>query len=231
MENLKQLLQKCMENNPRLSVTEAVYSVLLDQIISFSIPPETKLVLAHLATDFGISMTPVRDAVMMLTESKLVEINANKKATVVGYSEDSSKNLQPFREMLETCAAVQACTAASDETIAELVEAVEKNIRLYEEAKLSGDPELMNRLVNEDLFFHRALVKASGNKYIIRQYDKIYPSIVFMRKFFSPFDFDPIEYPQAHRSIATALQTRTDAFVRSAIGVHFQALDSAKRFE
>lgn len=229
MENLKQLLRECLDNDPMLSITEAVYSVLLNQILSFNIPPGTKLVLSHLAIEFGTSMTPVRDAIMMLAESKLIEMNANKKATVVGYNESSSKNLHQFREALETCAAVQACTAASDETIARLVETTENNIKLYYEAKSSSSPELMHRLVNEDLFFHRALVKASNNKYIIDQYDKIYPSIVFMRKFFSPFDFNPIEYPQAHLAITTALQTRTPSFVRGAISVHFQALDSAKR--
>lgn len=231
MDNLKQLLEECMDTEPSLSTTEAVYSVLLNQIISFDIPPKTKLVLSHLAVDFGISMTPVRDAVIMLAENKLVEINASKKAIVTDYDENLSQNLFQFRQALESCAAAQACTQASGETIAHLAEVMEKNTELYYEAKSSQDPELINKLVNEDLFFHRALVKASGNRYVIEQYDRIYPSIVFMRKFFSPFDFNPVEYPEAHRAITSALQTRSVEFVRGAVSVHFRALDSAKRFE
>lgn len=229
MKQLEAAMSSYLLDHPKASVVEAIYAVLLDEIIRFQILPDTKLTLSHLAEEFGVSITPVREAVLRLGDLGLVNVGAGKKAIVAGYNESMSRNLREFRYCLESLAAVQACDKASDETLRELTAMVDANIELFYRAKEEHSTELLNQLINEDLRFHRALVAASGNPRLIAQYEKIYPCIVFMRQFFLPFDFKPVEFPEAHRAITQALVTRNPQHVRGSIQLHFQALDSAQK--
>lgn len=59
-----------------------VFEHMRDMIISMTLPPGTVLSRADLATQYGISQTPVRDALMRLSEEGLVDIFP-QHATVV----------------------------------------------------------------------------------------------------------------------------------------------------
>ena len=229
-QDLQQAMLEHLLGHPENSVAEAIYSVLLNEIITFQILPETKLTLSNLAKEFDVSLTPVREAINRLTDLGLLTIGEGKKAVVAGYNEQMGQNIQEFRYCLEALAAVQACDNADDATIRALADMVDADNALFHQAKQEQTPEMLNRLINEDLKFHLALVQASGNPRLIAEYDKIYPCIVFIRQFFSPFDFQPVEFPEAHLAIPQALMTRNKQHVRGAIQLHFQALDSAKQF-
>ena len=229
MTELKQKLNLYMQEHQSSPMSDAVYEVLLDQIISYRISPGTKLLLSHLAADFGTSMTPVREALVNLESTGLICFNEGKKATVIEYNEGVCRDLQELRYCLESLGAVQACQNASDQEIQELVSQVEHNIDLFYSARENQRLEALHRLIIEDLAFHRKLVRCSGNPLLIEQYERVFPNILFARQFFSPFDFSPVEFPEAHLAITRALITRDVAYVRGAIHLHFQALDSAKR--
>src|SRR5437762_5421615 len=59
-----------------------VFEHMRDMIISMTLPPGTVLSRTDLATQYGISQTPVRDALMRLAEEGLVDIFP-QHATVV----------------------------------------------------------------------------------------------------------------------------------------------------
>lgn len=229
MTELKQKLDAYLRDHPEEPLADAVYAVLLHKIISFELAPGTKLLLSHLAADFGTSITPIRESIARLEETGLVQINEGKKALVAGYNEKFFRDLQELRYCLESLAAVQACRNAGDQEIDALAEQVKRNIALFDSIRHGCSAEDLGRLINQDLAFHRALVVASGNPLLIAQYEQIYPNILFVRQFFSPFDFSPVEFPDAHLAITRALATRDTTYVRGAIHLHFQALDSAKR--
>jgi DNA-binding GntR family transcriptional regulator len=51
-----------------------LYELLRDQIVSLTQPPGTALVRSELAAQYGVSQTPVRDALMRLEEEGLVDV-------------------------------------------------------------------------------------------------------------------------------------------------------------
>lgn len=226
--DLKNYLSTMMKRFPDYSMTEAVYATFLDLIISFKIPPGTKLIVFSLAKEMGISMTPVRDAIKQLAENGFVQTAEGRKTFVAGYCEESCEKLQTLRISLECLAAELVCEVAPDSFIRELAQDVETNIGYWEKCKVDLD-KYYPMQITADLNFHRKLVHGSQNRFLIEQYDSIWPSITFVRQFFSPFGFSQAEYPQAHRAIPMALATRDPAFARAAMMMHFKNVFSAER--
>lgn len=222
-------LRSMTERYPDYSMTETIYATILDLIVSFRIPPGTKLVTLRLAEEMGVSMTPVRDALKLLEENGFISTNAGRKTFVAEYSEESCSQLRALRISLECLAAEQVCETAGDELINELKNDVEDNIRLWEKCKDNFD--YYHLQITADLNFHRKLVHSSQNRFLIEQYDRIWPSITFVRQFFSPFGFCQAEYPQAHRAIPMALATRDPKFARAAMMMHFKNIYSAELIE
>ena len=60
--------------NPRGSVADAVHEALQRAIVSGELAPGTALSEVELATRFGVSRTPVREAIGRLTEDGLVVV-------------------------------------------------------------------------------------------------------------------------------------------------------------
>ena len=60
-----------------------VYERLRDEIIAGSLEPGEQLVEARIATEFGVSKTPVREALIRLQRDGLVEIEPYRGARVL----------------------------------------------------------------------------------------------------------------------------------------------------
>ncbi|MBA3453257.1 MAG: GntR family transcriptional regulator [Deltaproteobacteria bacterium] len=61
---------------------QAVYERLRDMIITFELAPGTRLVETEVAARFGVSKTPVREALLLLESDRLVEVAPYRGATV-----------------------------------------------------------------------------------------------------------------------------------------------------
>lgn len=71
-------------SNVRKSAKELVYDSLREWIIDGTLAPGEKLVDANIAAYFAVSRTPVREAILALSNQKLVEVLPGK-ATIVSY--------------------------------------------------------------------------------------------------------------------------------------------------
>jgi len=63
-------------------LAETVHDRILSSIISGLLPPGSRLNIDDLATSFGVSRTPVREAIARLAHARLVEISRNASTTV-----------------------------------------------------------------------------------------------------------------------------------------------------
>jgi DNA-binding GntR family transcriptional regulator len=61
---------------------QAVYDRLRDMIITFELPPGARLVETEVASRFGVSKTPVREALLLLESDRLVDVAPYRGATV-----------------------------------------------------------------------------------------------------------------------------------------------------
>jgi DNA-binding GntR family transcriptional regulator len=99
---------------------DAVYLQLRDDIISGVLPIGAVLREADLVPRFGVSKTPLRDALVRLQKDGFVDIPPYRSAVVTGYSATDLREIYELRELLEGACARQAALHISAEELTEL---------------------------------------------------------------------------------------------------------------
>jgi DNA-binding GntR family transcriptional regulator len=141
----------------RTSLSEHVYSRLVDAIHSGALSSGAPLHVADLATQFNVSPSPVRDAISRLAAEGLVTSNPNRRTTVVSFSRRDVAETFQIREILE-CGAARL--AAKNVTPAQLTE-----LRKVAEDcdALAGNPAQKKAKLDLDNLFHLKVAEAGGN--------------------------------------------------------------------
>lgn len=133
------------------------YERLREEIVEGMVEPGAPLVEAAIAARFGISRTPVREALRRLEQDGLVE-RGDRGMEVRSRSPEEILEIYGVRVVLEGLAARGAAEARTELDLANLEE---RHVRMGELGDSPGDPKAMaltNRL------FHEALWTASHNR-------------------------------------------------------------------
>ncbi|MCS6773480.1 MAG: GntR family transcriptional regulator [Anaerolineae bacterium] len=112
-----------LRNESTQTPEQRVYSQLREMILNSKLEPGEWLRQEQLAALFGVSRTPVREALRMLAQEQLVEFVKNHGVRVVPLSWEEFEELYALRIGLEGLAARLAAEQATDEDIASLREA------------------------------------------------------------------------------------------------------------
>lgn len=132
------------------------------RIMSGEIPIGAQLRQAALATDFGVSRTPIREALRQLQNGGLIEVQPNRGAVVRVPVPWEVREAYEVRAELEALAATRAVSRVSADTIAALRAA---NKAMYEHS-LEG-PSAPPMGAGNDAF-HTLIYEASGNSHLAR---------------------------------------------------------------
>ena len=81
----------------RVSLVDQVYDKLRDRIVNFKIPFGSKLNVSKLQEEFGVSSTPVREALNRLLNDGLIEFENNVGARVIDVN---AEDVQQFQELV-----------------------------------------------------------------------------------------------------------------------------------
>ncbi len=133
-----------------------VYAAIRDAIVRGELEPGARLSENDLAEQFGVSRTPVREAIGRLRDDRLVDVVPQHGTYVSRISAQAVSDAQFVREALE-CAAVRvAAESAADSDIAALQQIMQQQERAAESADVDSWYLL-------DDAFHRALCDMSGH--------------------------------------------------------------------
>lgn len=146
---------------PIPSRTQFVQEAIKHRILTGQLTPGQPLVEAELAASFGVSKTPVREALKTLAGTGLVVMNQYKGVTVRTVDADMAHEVYDVRLLLEPEALRrtvrgEACLDAAAEALARADEAAD-----------SAERSLANRE------FHRALYLPCGNPLLGRMLDEV----------------------------------------------------------
>ena len=135
-----------------------VHAALKDAIVSGRVPPNARLVQERIASEMGVSRTPVREALHLLEREGLVQLLPRRGAIVHGLTFADVRDLYETRLAIEPFAAERGCERATDAERAtvERLAAATSNVRNVRAAFS----------VNRD--FHHALCAPSGNAMLMR---------------------------------------------------------------
>src|SRR5262245_18461541 len=98
----------------------AVFDELQERIGDGKLPPGSKLLQRHLADEFGVSVSVVREALFELKSLGLVNVVPNFGAVVGNLNAKTLVDALQVREMLEGLAARLCCERASRSDVREL---------------------------------------------------------------------------------------------------------------
>jgi len=132
-----------------------VFERLRDAIIAIELVPGTVLSRAELSLQFGLSQTPIRDALMKLGEEGLVDIFP-QHATVVRAIDISVARQEHFLRSAIELELVRSLATTPD---AALITRLERSI---EKQKMLVDSEDYSEFVAADQGFHRAMYEAGS---------------------------------------------------------------------
>ncbi|MEV6009323.1 GntR family transcriptional regulator [Streptomyces sp. NPDC051976] len=144
-----------------LSRTEAVLEAIKHDILTGELTPGQALVEAELAERFGVSKTPVREALKTLAGSGLVVMSRYRGASVREVDRSHARSVYDLRLLLEPVAAAR--TVAVGWRWDRAREALDIADRAADTAERS--------LANRD--FHRALYAGCGNPLLVRSLDEL----------------------------------------------------------
>lgn len=97
-----------------------IFDALRSQIIAGTIPPGTSINSVDIANEFGTSRTPVREALLMLQQYRLVTLVARRRPQVAPVSVKAIRDLYALRATLHTYLSHAIVAAASDEALRQL---------------------------------------------------------------------------------------------------------------
>ncbi len=128
----------------------------------------------RLSASFGISKTPIREALAALGRQGLVEFFPNRGAFVFTLDQEEARQLCRYRLMLENRALELSNTLDHDG----LVDALET---VCEEMSAALNGDAFDRYLDLDTEFHDAFFDFCGNKYLRAGYRQISDVVATMR--------------------------------------------------
>jgi DNA-binding GntR family transcriptional regulator len=134
---------------------------LRQRIFAHELPPGTWIDEQALAVDYGISRTPLREALKVLAAEGLVTLKPRRGCYVTEISERDLDEIFPLMAMLEGRCAFEAAQKAKADDVARL-EAIHA---LLEKHATSGDKEAFFDANQE---FHRAVQELADNRWLLQ---------------------------------------------------------------
>nr|WP_246449167.1 GntR family transcriptional regulator [Paracoccus amoyensis] len=134
--------------------------------------PGDRLVEAELADRFGVSRTPVREALQRLETQQMV-VRDGRSLIVATLDHNQLAELYVVRAELEGLAARLAARHATPEEVRVLAQMVS------EDQKAINDPQALARANKR---FHHQIHLASHNRYLVQQLDLVHRSMALMAR-------------------------------------------------
>jgi len=147
------------------SVADQVYAVLRDRIATGAIERGSRLHQEDLASEFGVSRTPVREALRRLAAEGLVDLFANRGARVATATDAQLRSSYETRLVVEPGAARIAAQLRLEGPL----ERMRAAIRAEERAGRSSAKHFKS---NRE--FHLALVEATGNPQLVQFMEQVW---------------------------------------------------------
>lgn len=145
---------------PTLSLRDTVERSLSAAIISGELAPDSLVSVPTLAGRFGVSATPVREAMLNLEKRGFVEPVKNKGFRVTSVSEGDLREIVQVRSWLESAAMRQVSEKLQTEPIDTLRALADQIVRAAEKSDFAA-------FLAADISFHLALLSLTGNSRLV----------------------------------------------------------------
>jgi DNA-binding GntR family transcriptional regulator len=145
---------------PKANLRERVLRALRSAIVSGELVPGELYSAPSLAARFGVSATPVREAMLDLAKENLVTVAPNKGFRITEVDEVQLEQITAIRRLLEPPIAAQVAAQIPDEDFPALRELAQAIV----DGAQSGDTA---QYIEADHEFHLRILTYSGNRRLV----------------------------------------------------------------
>jgi len=189
------------------------YQILRKKILSGEIKPGERLLEMKLSAYFGISRSPVREAMRMLEQDGLI-VSSGTGQIVHSMEYEDIKEVYECRMATESFAAYLATDNISSNQIKQLKSNLKNAKDLYSRG-------LNEKAVELNTIFHNTIIGACGNKRLQELIDKT-SSLVIMAYNNNKEFIRKSDYLNEHERIINALENRNKNEAESLMKIHIE---------
>lgn len=202
---------------------EKVYEAIRDQIVTCELAPGSPLPVVELARQFGVSLTPVRDALNRLAAEGLVEDVPRKGYFVARLDHEEILDLLDARRLIELAAVEQGIELAEPDQMDEMRRLLEEMAPLFDEEGHCLDYAEFSRL---DSQFHLLVVATAKNRHLLQIYRGLSVHLhIFRTNLAAQGGYRRrLASVREHRAILGAFECRDLPAVKAALSAHVRGV-------
>jgi DNA-binding GntR family transcriptional regulator len=192
-------------------VQKDAYTLILEAIDAGVYKPGDRLVESELAERFGVSRTPVREALQRLETQSMLSRDG-RSLIVASLDHNQLAELYAVRTELEGLAARLAARHATEEE--------QRVLRIMvneDRALLGGDPRQLSRANKR---FHKQIHLASHNRFLVKQLDLVHRSMSLLATTSFAAEGRDSAGLDEHEMIVRAIEARDADAAYKALRVH-----------
>ncbi|MRX45136.1 GntR family transcriptional regulator [Agromyces kandeliae] len=142
------------------SLREQVERAIASRIVAGEVEPGDVLTVPTMASEFGVSATPVREAMLDLARRGFLAPMRNRGFRVTEVSLDELRQLREVRRLLEVPPMRELAGRVPEEAAARLTDLAAEIVR-------AGDEGRFQDYLEADTTFHLTLLGLTGNRYLV----------------------------------------------------------------
>jgi DNA-binding GntR family transcriptional regulator len=200
------------------SFSSKVYERILSAIVRNEIEAGQNLDVEELANIFGVSRTPIQNAIARLADVGLVEIQPRKGTFVARLTKQDIHELFEVRGVIEVYAVRKGAPLASEAELTELKKLVQGIHELFSEDQYKDYYEFLER----DRRFHLMIVALGRNQRLLSMYNQARTLLELSRASGNKQFTGASLAHQRHLEIANALRERDGMNAAIAVEKHIQ---------
>jgi DNA-binding GntR family transcriptional regulator len=204
-------------NDTRATAAAAIHAELREEIVSLRRRPGEAVSEKEIAATYGVSRTPVREAVLRLADEGLVEIFPQSGTFVARIPVSALPEAIVVRKALEETTARLAAERATREQIA----GIDATLKRQREFAGRGDREAFHAA---DEAFHAAVAEAAGHPRIWTLVQQVKVQVDRFRQLTLPQKGRMALVIREHAAVAAAIRRRDPQAAAQRMGQHLERL-------
>lgn len=202
------------------SLADQAFNSIKDAIIAGKLAQEEELPEEKLATDLGISRTPIREALKRLAAEGLVQMNKARPATVATFTKDNALHYMEIRKLLEIHNIEKNADRLSNQVLYELNKNLEGQL-------VAIESNHYNSFMDYDRAFHLQLANIGDNVKLADLISQMNTGV--NRAFLFLSNTLPVSAKDAymeHVKIVQALQKREKELAKQLMILHLENVET-----
>jgi len=189
------------------------YKAIKDQVVNLDLKPGEKILEAKIAASLNVSRTPVREALLMLENEKLVECRGSTGFIVRKFSAKEVEEYFAVRRVIEEF----VMTLVLERITEKELEAIKENVRQAEKSLAAKN---IHNVIQCETEFHELLYKAAKSDVLFETISSLIDKFKWLRAIALNIRGGAAQSVAQHKKLLAAIEMKNGQTIRKIIRTH-----------